>query len=469
MGLRRSANSEFRDDPVRTLPAAVRLRRHPGLQCPLCRTFFVVILLMAGVATAQPAAPSSDSDSAPDTGSLASAAAAGEANRVTAVFADAKIEDIALAIGGMTNRQITIYGAAKGKRVHLIANDVPFADAMNELCIPHDFVWWTYGEGKVAIADWDSFETLALRKVPLDEALENLAAQFDIAWEKTGEREYTIHLQSPLGPIRVGPELYAREIGFSSPETPLEPNPNITVAFNQARLFPVTEALRKQARRPIYARGFAYDQRVDVVARGIPLSETLEVLATTNDLVWWEEADGSLHVSSPDYFQRFVYKSTRLEDALRAIANGHQIHWWKENETVYRLGEKPAGKLDPSGQSMKPQSEARNQEHVPPLSEPQTEKDTLAAETVKPGAAPGVSIDIITASWQLVAVLPDKALFRDASTGEDFSLQAGESRQVDYRENTYSILLESVDSQGYTATLAIGGMGTPQRRELKMF
>lgn len=83
---------------------------------------------------------------------------------------------------------------------------------------------------------------------------------------------------------------------------------------------------------------------------------------------------------------------------------------------------------------------------------------------------PGPHINEVTDTWKLSVAFRDFATFQDIKTQQDFTLKLGESKPVEFKGKEYRVMLESIDSKKFSATIMMKNLiGEEQRKSFKMF
>ena len=74
----------------------------------------------------------------------------------------------------------------------------------------------------------------------------------------------------------------------------------------------------------------------------------------------------------------------------------------------------------------------------------------------------------VTEYWKLGGVLSKMVVFEDIKTREPFTMRIGESKEVEFKKEKLTIVLEAIDRAAWKATIKMTYGGNVQRRELKM-
>ncbi len=107
---------------------------------------------------------------------------------------------------------------------------------------------------------------------------------------------------------------------LAAPEEELaaeQEEPRVTATFRSGKIEQVLLALSTQANVRITAEGKAIGQRVDLIARDVPLSEALDTITQPVNLVWWKKKDGSYGIADKAYYETNILPGDVIQRIFR--------------------------------------------------------------------------------------------------------------------------------------------------------
>lgn len=183
------------------------------------------------------------------------------AKTVSVAGTETRLETVVAILNQQTEARISLGRDAAGKRVSVLADDVPLEEALTKIAEPLSLVWWRDANGEYTIGS-------------------------------TNDRDHT-GVNDPVW--REHPEWV--------PPTPDHGTPKVNVAASETKIETIVQLLNEQIPKPIKLYGKIPGWRVSVLANGISLEDCLDTIAKPNGWVWWREKDGGYGLGDSEYYR----------------------------------------------------------------------------------------------------------------------------------------------------------------------